>query len=346
MTDARAVSTEPSHLTVEDLPTVIPGPWSRQARAAAIERETRQAFIAYFRKAIKVRNWSPWDDLPLEEVARYGDRMSPATITLFEAFLGVEDYVGDYVEEAMNLISRQRGRRNIQLQWGAEELKHAESWHLVLVASGHRTDEQLDAYRDRVGQFKWTMREDHPGLDTPLGTAVYTMFQERATYHTYDELRRQVRREYGLPEDPTPEERRRGMQVGAAGALAVVANDEIAHHGIFLKLVDIYKRYQPDETFEMILKVIQGFKMPALKLIPNADELFDVLDRTRFYNPIRWARRVYNPVLEALGVKNKRALERAVQQAKLLPEEINPMRVKWTGRGEYVLTAEDEAAAD
>src|SRR4051794_40169962 len=253
------------------MPFILPGPWSRQARAAAVERETREAFVRYFRKGVKTRNWTPWDDIPLKEIEEHGHRLSPETVTLFEAFLGVEDYVGDYVEEAMHICSRQRGRRNLQLMWGAEELKHAETWKLVLLASGARSEEQIEAYRDKVGEYKWRMREDHPGLDTPLGTAVYAMFQERATYHTYDELRRTVRREYDLPEDPTDAERRRGQQIGAAAAVAIVATDEIAHHGIFLKLVDISKRYFPYETFETIQKVLLGFKMPALDIMPNAD---------------------------------------------------------------------------
>src|SRR5262249_54908611 len=155
LTDTTAAigTTEP----MAEFPAVIRGPWSRQARASAIERETREAFVQYFRKAVKVRNWTPWDDLPLEEIEAYGDRLSPETILLFEAFLGVEDYVGDYVQQAMQVVGKQRGRRNIMLEWGAEELKHAESWQLVLLASGARTQAQLDAYRDRVAQYTWRM---------------------------------------------------------------------------------------------------------------------------------------------------------------------------------------------
>jgi acyl-[acyl-carrier-protein] desaturase len=328
-----AGTTEP----ITECPALIRGPWSRQARAIVIERETREAFVQYFRKAVKVRNWTPWDDLPLQEIEAFGERLSPETVLLFEAFLGVEDYVGDYVQDAMQVVGKQRGRRNIMLEWGAEELKHAESWHLVLLASGARTEEQLDAYRDRVAQYTWRMGDDHPGLETPLGSAVYAMLQERATYHTYDELRRRVRREYGLPEDPTPEERSRGRQVGAAGALQIVGNDEIAHHGIFLKLVDIYRRYDPVATFETLHQVFHGFKMPALSLIPNAEEMFQVLERIEFYNPVRWVRTVYNPILDALGLENRRALDRAVQTAKLLPAEVSPLAVSWTRQGEWVL---------
>ena len=249
---------------------MIEGPWTREARERAIAEEVRLAYIDYFRKAVKVRNWFPWDDLPLAEMRERGHLLSPDTITLIESFLGIEDFVGDYVADAINIVGKIRARRNISLVWGMEEAKHAESWELVLLHSGVRTQKQIDEYRDKVNTHTWTMRENHPGLDTPLGVAVYAMVQERATFFNYDELRKRIRADYGLPEMATPEERARGKQIGAAGAFKIVSTDEIAHHAMFLRIVDIYKKYLPDETLDMVLKVFAGFNMPALYLIPNA----------------------------------------------------------------------------
>jgi acyl-[acyl-carrier-protein] desaturase len=328
-------------------PQIHPGPWTRQAKELAIERETRDAFIAYFRKSVKTRNWTPWDDLPLDEMPKLGQLLSEDTVTLIESFLGVEDYVGDYVEEGMRLVGKERARRNIQLQWGAEELKHAEAWELVLLHSGRRTEEQLEAYRDKVAEHKWTMRENHPGLDTPLGVMVYAMVQERATYFNYDELRKRIRSEYGLPEKATADERARGKQMGAAGAFKIVANDEIAHHGIFLQCFDIYKRYLPYEAFDMLFRVLGGFNMPALYLIPNESEMREALYRTKLYTPLKHGRYVANPILDALGLENKRALERAVQEAKLLPAGLGPEHVSISRTGEFVvsMTPQDAVAA-
>ncbi len=319
-------------------PHVIGGPWTREARERAIQDEVRAAYIEYFRKAVKVRNWFPWDDIPLDEVRAYGDKLSEDTITLIQSFLGIEDYVGDYVEDAINIVRGNRERRNIQLVWGMEEAKHAEAWHLVLLHSGRRTEEQLQEYRDKVGAHRWRMRDDHPGLDTPLGIAVYAMFQERATYFNYEELRKRIRLEYGLPEQSTPEERKRGKQVGAAAAFNIVARDEIAHHGMFLRIVDIHKKYLPAETLDMIFRVIQGFKMPALYLIPNESELKAALERTKLYTPLKHGRSVANPILDALGFDNKRALERAAQAAKLLPPGCGPEHVAIGRSGEFVLS--------
>jgi acyl-[acyl-carrier-protein] desaturase len=190
------------------------------------------------------------------------------------------------------------------------------------------------------------MREHHPGLDSALGVVCYAMVQERATYFNYEEMRKRIRREYGLPERPTDFERERGQQIGAAGAFKTVGNDEIAHHGIFLELVRLHLRHLPHDTLDMLLRVFNGFTMPALSLIPDASALAAAMERTRIHTPLKHARHVGNPILEALGLKNRRALERAVQEAKRLPSGLGPEHVTLGRDGEYVLSVEAEAAAE
>lgn len=319
------------------MPLVVGGPWTRDARLQAIDKESRAAFEAYFQKAMKVRNWTP-NELPIAEMHKLGSRLSEDTVTIIQAYLGVEDFVGDYVEDGLNLLHNNRVRRNLQLAWGMEELKHAWAWELVLLKSGRRTEEELEAYRDEVLSHKWTMRENHPGLDTPLGVACYAMVQERATYFNYDEMRKRIRQEYGYPERATPEERAKRVQVGAAGAFQIVGQDEIAHHGIFLELVRIHMRYLPLETSEMLLKVFSGFTMPALHLIPDADKLEEAMRRTKLHTPRNQVTEVNNPILNALGYTNKKALERAVQQAKVLPGGLGPEHTVLSQSGEWVLS--------
>src|SRR5919205_4348323 len=327
-------------------PHILPGPWTREARERAISEEVRLAYIDYFRKAVKTRNWLPWDDLPLAEMRERGHLLSEDTITLIESFLGIEDYVGDYVADAINIVGKILARRNISLIWGMEEAKHAEAWELVLLHSGVRTQKQLDEYRNKVSTHTWTMGENHPGFDTPLGVAVYAMVQERATFFNYDELRKRIRADYGLPEQPTPEERARGKQIGAAGAFKIVSTDEIAHHGMFLRIVDIYKKYLPEETLDMVFRVLGGFNMPALYLIPNESEMKAALERTRLYTPLKHGRWVANPILDALGLDKKRGLERAVQAAKLLPKGLGPEHVALSRSGEFVVSMTPPAVAD
>ena len=318
-------------------PLVVPGPWTHEGRMLAIQKESRQSFEGYFTKAMKVRNWVP-NELPIAEMHRLGHKLSPDTVTMIQAYLGVEEYIGDYVQEGLELFHNNRVRRNLQLAWGMEELKHGWAWELVLLHSGCRTETELSEYIEEVLSHKWSMRENHPGLETPLGVLCYTMVQERATYFNYDEMRKRIRMEYGLPEKASPEERRRGHQIGAAGAFQIVGRDEIAHHGIFLDLVRIHLRYLPEETLETLGTVFGGFTMPALGLIPNGEALEEAMRRTKLHTPRKQVTEVNNPILEALGFDNRRALERGVQEAKKLPAGLGPEHVSLSRSGEFVLS--------
>jgi len=115
---------------------------------------------------------------------------------------------------------------------------------------------------------------------------------------------------------------------------------------MFLRIVDIYKKYLPEETLDMVFRVLNGFNMPALYLIPNASELKDALQRTKLYTPLKHGRSVANPVLDLLGFDNKRALERAVQQAKLLPPGLGPEHVSLSRSGEFVISMQPNATAN
>jgi acyl-[acyl-carrier-protein] desaturase len=70
------------------------------------------------------------------------------------------------------------------------------------------------------------------------------------------------------------------------------------------------------------------------------------LERTKLYTPLKHGRWVANPILDALGLDNKRALERAVQAAKLLPKGLGPEHVALSRSGEFVVSMTPQAAAD
>ena len=318
------------------LPEIVKGPWTREASQRALDRELLEHYIEYFRRAVQSRNWSPWHNFPLEDMREWGHRLGQETIHLIEGFLGVEEYVGDYVLETLETFRDNRTRRNLQLQWGAEEAKHGLAWELVLRHSLARTEEQITAYLDKVRNFHWSPSQ-HPGADTPLGVSAYAMVQERATYFNYQEMRARIRREYGLPENPTPEEHRRGSEVGAAEAFRVVALDEVAHHGIFLKLIQSYIRYFPSLTFEVLTQVFGGFEMPALRFIPNSRHFLRAVKRTDFYNGQKHRALVHNPVLRSLGLESHAAFEKAVQLARKLPEALGPDTIRLSRTGEWVV---------
>jgi len=317
-------------------PHIVPGPWTLEARERAVQKECHQMFVEYFGKAMRSRRWSPWHDLPFDEMKAYGDRLSPETINLIEGFLGIEEYVGDYVMEGLEMFRNNRTRRHLQLQWGSEELKHGVAWEKVLLHSGARNEEQLEAYCKKVQDHRWTVK-DHAGADTPLGVTIYSMVQERATFFNYQEMRARIREEYGLPATPTHEERERGYEVGAVEAFRIVGVDEIAHHGIFLQIVLTHLKYLPEKTLDQMQKVFEGFVMPSLRLIPNARDFIRAVAKTRFYPGAKHRQFVHNPILQSLGLEDDAAFNRAVQAAKLLPAGLGPDLVKLGRSGEFVI---------
>jgi len=318
------------------IPEIIKGPWTQAARQLAIDKECLQHFIDYFGKAMKTRRWSPWHDLPIDEMKKFGERLSQETINLIEGFLGIEEYVGDYVEEGLEMFRNNRMRRHLQLQWGSDELKHGVAWEKVLLHSGARTEEQLEAYCHKVQEHRWTIK-NHAGADSPLGVTIYAMVQERATFFNYQETRARIRSEYGLPANPTEEERERGYEVGAAEAFRIVGVDEIAHHGIFLQIVLTHLKYLPEKTLDTMQQVFAGFQMPSLRLIPNARSFVRAVHQTGIHTAERHKQFIHNPVLKSLGLEDDEAFNRAVQAAKLLPEGLGPDQVKLGRTGEFVL---------
>ncbi len=326
------------------LPEIVKGPWTCEARQRALDQAVLEHYIDYFGRAMKQRNWSPWHDLPLEEMRERGHRLSEETVHLIEGFLGVEEYVADYVLEGIEMFRHDRTRRNMQLQWGAEEARHGVSWELVLKHSQARTEAQLTTYLDKVRDTRWSPKH-HPGLDTPLGSTAYAMVQERATFFNYQEVRARIREEYGLPLAPTPKEQQRGYEVGASEAFRIVGLDEIAHHGLFLQIVQSALKYFPSLTCDLLAKVFAGFEMPALRFIPNSRAFLRAVKRTGLYSSSIHREKVHNPLLKSLGLDGHAAFEKAVQLARTLPDHLSPNRTTLSRTGEWVIASAQAAAA-
>ena len=315
-------------------PEILKGPWTPAARQHALDQAIENHYIAYFGRAMKQRNWSPWHDLPLDEMRARGHQLSEDTRILIEGFLGMEEYVGDYVQEGLQMFRSLRTRRNMHLQWGAEEAKHGVALTLVLQHSQARTVEQLTAYIDKVHNSQWQLQQ-HNGADTPLGSTVYAMVQERATFFHYQEVRARIRREYGLPPEPTPEERQRGYEIGASEAFRVVKQDEIAHYGLFLRIVQSALKFLPSLTCDTLSCVFSGFEMPALRFLPNRRHFLRTINRTNLYSREIHQEKVHNPILNSLGLEDQHAFEKATLLSRVLPEHLGPEHTKLSRTGEW-----------
>jgi len=80
---------EPATVALVERETGMPWWWpvlTREARECAAAAEAHESFTRYFRKAMKVRNWTPWDDLPLAEMHERGQRLSEDTLTIIQAY--------------------------------------------------------------------------------------------------------------------------------------------------------------------------------------------------------------------------------------------------------------------
>jgi len=317
-------------------PEILDVPWTPGAKQSALEQEVLGHYVEYFDRAMKTRNWSPWHDFSLTETEELGSRLTADTVSLVEGFLAIEEYVADYVVAGLELLRNDRTRRRIQLQWGAEEARHGTAWELVLKSSGARSEAEIEAFLAEVQQQKWDPLQ-HAGLDTPLGSATYAMVQERATYFNYQETRIRIRAEYGLPALPTQEEQARGSEVGASEAFRMVGQDEIAHHGLFLKIVQSYIRYFPSLAFDTLNKVFVGFEMPALRFIPNGRSYLRAVLRTKLYSANIHREKVHEPILRSLGLDGHAAFKKAVEFAAELPADREPDGISFSKSGEWTI---------
>ncbi len=286
-------------------------PWTDDTREVAALDEARGAFIRYFHGSMKERNWLPWDDLPLEEIRERGHLLGDDTVTIIQGLLGLEDAANDIVADALDLVHRRHALRNLYLAWGIEELKHAETWELLLVRAGRRTEGEVEAYRAAVTATRWRMWDDDPALASPLGIVCHGLVREQAIYALYAALQGHIRREYGLPPEPTADERERGLALGAVGAVQLVATDELAHRETFLDLVRIYRRHMPQETLAVLLRALTDFRHPGLLRLPDHVQLTEALERTGLHTPQTWSTDVQDVILHALEFADFRALEAA-----------------------------------
>lgn len=294
---------------------IIKGPLSLEGRHMAVERATRELANSFLDDARINRTWSPGVDFPLKEIAEQGLRLSPESVNLLEGFMGVEKFVGDYAEAGLESFRGSRSRVDIHLQWSFEEMRHGLSLTQVLITSGARTRDQIDDYLDKLAGGRWVPSQ-HAGLGSPISAVVYGCEQEMGTYTNYRRLRGLIRVECGLPENITTEERQRGKQFGISEAIHRIELDEIAHFGLYLKMVKIYLAYFPEETLETIKEVFSNFTMPALRLLPNRHQFIRALLNTKVYNEEVHRNFAHIPVLKAFGFEDERALDEAIRQAK------------------------------
>lgn len=247
---------------------------------AKIEKQFFENFLKFFHQAEERRRWNIERDIPWEQANR---ETSEQTAKIVEAFSAVEMFLPDYTAKMLHMIRRSRGRAWFQANWGYEESKHSLTLDRWLIASGHRTPEQMEAFADQLLGEEWELPFDHPRQ-----MICYTMIQELATWLNYKKLREQAERQG----DPA-----------LTKALQFISRDEAVHYDFFRKGVKLFIEHEPEETIADLAYVFDHFQMPARYQIPDYEERAKLIAEAGIYTARDYIRHVKYPILEDLGLE-------------------------------------------
>jgi acyl-[acyl-carrier-protein] desaturase len=253
---------------------------SRQQDSTGLEEIYYQLFRQFFNKAERKRRWSIEDDIPWDQVNR---NLNPAIGDVLETFCCVELYLPDYIEKAMPMLRRSRGRAFFHANWGYEEAKHSMAMGDWLIASGQRTEDQLREMETHVANYEWKLPHD-----SPIGMVLYGMTQELATFLHYRNLRQHVEEEG----DPA-----------LSQILTFISVDERAHHDFYKQIAKIYLERDRAGTIEQLRRVVQTFAMPAVDLLAQGRQRVQAIREMKIFDEDIFYRDVVRGLLEALGIE-------------------------------------------
>lgn len=255
---------------------------------SAMEDFFYRELIKYLKLAEEKRRWNVFKDIPWHEA---NPMSSPEVAQCTETFGAVEMYLPDFTAKLLVMIRRSRGRAWFHINWGYEESKHSLALETWLLASGHRSEAQRDAFVDSLLGQEWELPFDHPRQ-----MVCYTMIQELATFWNYRNLEK-----FAVQEKDN----------ALVTALRLISVDERVHYNFFRNTVKEWMKYDEEGTIEDLKYVFDNFTMPGHAQIPGYDERARILARTGIYGPREYIKLVKNPVLQDLKLsKSFEVLER------------------------------------
>jgi acyl-[acyl-carrier-protein] desaturase len=250
-----------------------------------------RAYCEFFDNADKKRRWNPFNDIPWEKI-------DPALNTeddaiCLETFCGVELYVPDYTSNAFNLTRNLFGAAWFEASWGYEESRHALAYREYLIRSGLRSEEQYQAFEDKIFGKVWKLP-----FQTRRQMNCYGALQESATYLIYATQREKAKRN--------------GNEV-LEKIYFLISRDEAAHRGFYQKLLQFELEEDREGALEDLAKVAFNFQMPGIGLIPEYEERLQVLGVG--ISPQYFLQNGIFPLLRALGT-DRAELVKASRRAK------------------------------
>jgi acyl-[acyl-carrier-protein] desaturase len=198
-------------------------------------------------------------------------------------------FLPDYVSSGINLVRASFGQAWFQANWAYEESKHAVVLREYLLRTGQRTPAEIAAYEAEIFAGRWTLP-----FSTVRQMTLYGALQEMTTFASYKK------------QEAAAERAGDGL---LARIYALVARDEMAHAGFYVRVCRALIEEDRAGALEDLAHVFRNFRMPATDLVPgwaaHEEAMREAgLDRGAFLTEI-WL-----PLLRRLGV-DRRDLPRA-----------------------------------
>jgi acyl-[acyl-carrier-protein] desaturase len=248
-----------------------------------ISRELKDKFhreyMTFFEHAEKSRRWNLFQDIDWD--ALKNEPRNDKLALCAETFMGVEMYLPDYIDGHLSLFRDNFARAWFAANWGYEESKHAMTLWQYLVKSGHRTEDQMRDYSDRILSMKWKKPFDNGRQMTAYGCV-----QEMATFVIYKKQQQLADAEG----NPT-----------LASAYKLIAKDEMAHAQYYMTIFNHYLEDDREGTLADLSHVFYNFTMPAYELVPDYDSRVEVM-RTAGIDRGVFLSEVWGPVFKRLKV--------------------------------------------
>lgn len=187
-----------------------------------------------------------------------------------------------------------------------DESRHSNALWYCLVDSGLATSRELQEYRDKCAQDRWTFERQTGYEGTPVRAAAFAIAQERQTKRNYHNLQMRVWNDYGGPTDA----HNRAMFPAISGVCRTLSVDEGYHEGVFRQITRAYLRYWPDKALQAMWEMYEKYRGP-LVMLPNAEAFLDAVLSTGIDSPRDVVKEVLKPTYAGLGLESRAALRRA-----------------------------------
>ena len=139
--------------------TIVPGPFTREGKEAAVQKEVRENYDIYFEKAAKTRLWFPDKLKERDDMEKYGHMITDDTKEILFGFMGVESIVDDYVFGGIKAAGNSLTTAQLYIQWGYEESRHGKTFQTSLIDSGLATKEETDKFIAETQEYHWTFED-------------------------------------------------------------------------------------------------------------------------------------------------------------------------------------------